>query len=148
MSVELGTIEGFYGRPWSWGERAETIAFLARYGYGFYMYAPKADPYLRRQWQEDHPAPIQERLQGLASLTKDLGVRFGVGLTPYELHNDFDEASRDALSRKITFFNAIGVQDLGILFDDMRGDIPDLAERQARIVGWISERFTGDRVIV
>ena len=148
MNVELGIIEGFYGRPWSWEEREETIAFLAPHGYRFYIYAPKADPYLRRRWQEDHPDEFQERLSTLASRTKEAGVRFGIGLTPYELHNRFDEAAREALDRKIAFFNSIGVQDLGILFDDMRGDLPDLAERQVRIVDWIVERFAGDRVIV
>ena len=51
MDVELGIIEGFYGKPWTWAEREETIAFLAPHGYGFYLYAPKADPYLRRHWR-------------------------------------------------------------------------------------------------
>ena len=56
MTPPLGIIEGFFGRPWSWPERAAAIRFLRPYGYGFYLYAPKADPYLRRRWQEPHPA--------------------------------------------------------------------------------------------
>src|SRR5690606_279775 len=55
MDVEFGLIEGFYGRPWSWEERAGTIETLAPHGYRFYLYAPKADPYLRKRWKEPHP---------------------------------------------------------------------------------------------
>ena len=55
MTPQLGLIEGFFGRPWSWSERAETIACLAPHGYRFYLYAPKSDSWLRRQWQALHP---------------------------------------------------------------------------------------------
>src|SRR5690606_30183511 len=36
MQIELGIIEGFYGRPWTAAEREETISFLAPHGYRFY----------------------------------------------------------------------------------------------------------------
>ncbi|MDR0786963.1 MAG: beta-N-acetylglucosaminidase domain-containing protein [Gemmatimonadota bacterium] len=147
MNVELGIIEGFYGRPWTTDERVDTISFLAPHGYRFYLYAPKADPFLRRRWREEHPEKLVGELTRLAASCEQNGVRFGVGLTPFELRQLDDEA-RDALSRKLELFTRLGVRDLGILFDDMRGDLPDLAETQSRIVGWISERFTGDRVIV
>ena len=62
---DLGIIEGFYGKPWSWEERAASVAFLAPRGFTFHLYAPKADPYLRRRWREPHPdgaaeAPFME----------------------------------------------------------------------------------------
>ena len=147
MEVELGIIEGFYGRPWSWDERAATVAFLAPHGYRFYLYAPKADPYLRRRWQEDHPTDVAGALARLAGRCAELGVRFGVGISPFEVR-DFGAAEREALGRKLAFFDAIGVQDLAILFDDMRGDVPDLADRQIEIVDWAAERTAADRVIV
>ncbi|MDQ3082261.1 MAG: protein O-GlcNAcase, partial [Gemmatimonadota bacterium] len=36
MRPELGIIEGFYGKPWTWESRKETVSFLAPYGYRFY----------------------------------------------------------------------------------------------------------------
>ena len=33
----------------------ETAAFLKPHGYGFYLYAPKFDLFLRERWAEDHP---------------------------------------------------------------------------------------------
>ena len=62
MTPELGVIEGFFGRPWSWAERRDAVAALAPHGYRFYLYAPKADPWLRRRWQEPHPEPELEEL--------------------------------------------------------------------------------------
>ena len=49
--VELGVIEGYYGKPWSWDARRDVVARLAPHGYGFFHYAPKSDPILRRRWQ-------------------------------------------------------------------------------------------------
>ncbi|MBA4158650.1 MAG: beta-N-acetylglucosaminidase domain-containing protein [Gemmatimonadetes bacterium] len=148
MNVELGIIEGFYGKPWSWEEREQTVAYLVPHGYRFYLYAPKGDPYLRRRWQEGHPASWARSLADLASRCRALGVRFGVGLSPYEIYLGFDQAARNALERKLSFFHELGVQDLAILFDDMRGDTPDLADRQVEIVHWVAERSSADRLLV
>jgi hyaluronoglucosaminidase len=149
MDVELGTIEGFYGRPWTWEERAETIAFLAPHGYRFYLYAPKADVYLRRRWKEPHPEAVAQNLAALAAHCRALDVRFGVGISPFEIFaEDFDDAAREALGRKLAFADELGVRDLAILFDDMRGDMPGLAERQAEIVDWAAGRTRAERVIV
>ena len=148
MTVELGLIEGYYGKPWTWAERADQAAFLAPHGYGFYMYAPKADPFLRRRWAEDHPAREAEALATFAAHCRKLGVRFGVGLSPFEIYRNFDGKAQDALAHKLAALDALGIQDLGILFDDMRGDLPDLAATQVRIVHWIAERTAATRVIV
>ncbi|MEX2583869.1 MAG: beta-N-acetylglucosaminidase domain-containing protein [Gemmatimonadota bacterium] len=148
MQVELGVIEGFYGKPWSWDERAETVSFLEPHGYRFYLYAPKADRYLRRQWQEPHPPEVARELRKLSDHCAGLEVRFGVGLTPYDVHANFDSAAREALSHKLTLLDELGIRDLGILFDDMRGDQPEVAERQVEIVEWAAERTSADRIIV
>jgi hyaluronoglucosaminidase len=146
--IELGIIEGFYGKPWSWEERAETVAYLAPHGYGFYLHAPKADPYLRRRWQEDHPADAADRLRALAGQCRAAGVRFGAGLSPYEIWLDFGPSARDALARKLAFFDDVGVQDLAVLFDDMRGDDPRLADLQIEIVEWAAARTGAGRIVV
>ena len=148
MPVELGIIEGFYGRPWSWADRAETVAFLAPQGYAFFLYAPKADAYLRRRWREPHPEHEAAALADLRSACRAHGVRFGVGLSPFELHADFDDTGRAALSAKLGMLDDLGVQDLAILFDDMRGDFADLAARQAEIVAFAADRTRASRLIV
>jgi hyaluronoglucosaminidase len=148
VSVELGIVEGYYGQPWSWRARQESVAHLAAHGFGFYIYAPKADAFLRKRWREDHPPQIADPMRRLAARCGELGVRFGVGLSPYELYLDFDDAARAFLTRKLAGFDALGVKQLAILFDDMRGDTPDLAQTQARIVHWIAEHSAAERFVV
>jgi hyaluronoglucosaminidase len=148
MTLELGTIEGFYGRPWSWEARATHVSALAPHGYRFYLYAPKADAFLRRRWAEPHPKNEVGHLAALAAHCRAEGVRFGVGLSPYELYLGFDEAAREALARKLHELDDIGIDDLAILFDDMRGDLPDLAGKQIEIVDFAAERSKAGRLIV
>lgn len=146
--VELGIIEGFYGRPWSWQAREATVSFLAPHGYRFYLYAPKGDAYLRRRWQEPHPPDAVAGLSALARHCRSQDVRFGIGLSPYEIYLDFGTAARTALERKLALLDETGIQDLAILFDDMRGDSPELAARQVEIVHWIRQRTGADRLLV
>jgi hypothetical protein len=148
MSVELGIIEGYYGKPWSWEERRDQVRFLAGHGYGFFLYAPKADLFLRERWREDHPADMANELRALTAVCREAGVRFGVGLSPFEIYRDFDASVQAALAHKLAFLDEIGVEYLGILFDDMRGDLPGLAETQVRIVHWMAERTRARRLIV
>ena len=146
-ATPLGIIEGYYGRPWSAADRLTTIADLAPLGFSFFIHAPKADPFLRRRWREDHPDSETRALAEFSDECAKLGVGFGVGLSPYEIYLGFDEAAKSALARKLAWLDGIGVTDLAILFDDMRGDLPDLAGRQADILHWIGERTAATRIV-
>ena len=148
MNIELGIIEGFYGRPWTWSDRAETMAFLAQHGYRFYLYAPKADPHLRRLWRDPHPDDTAGQLGKLAQQCHARGVRFGVGLSPSRIHLDFSTEAKELLARKLAFFDELGVDDVALLFDDMRGDLADLAQRQVDIVHWAAQRTKASRFIM
>lgn len=147
MIPELGVIEGFFGRPWGWEARAHAVRFLAPRGYRFFLYAPKADAFLRRRWQEPHPEAELEAIARLADQCRDAGVRFGIGLTPFELHLTPQGDWRGALRSKLDTFAGIGVDDLAILFDDMRGDVEGLAETQAEIVDFAASRGLASRLL-
>ena len=146
--IPLGLIEGYYGTPWAPQARHDTIAALAPHGYRFYIYAPKADEYLRRRWREPHPPGEMAMLAALSAHCRATGVRFGVGLSPYELYRAFDEAARAALAGKLSQLAELGLDTLAILFDDMRGDLPDLAQTQADILHWIGERLPGTALVM
>ncbi len=64
--------------------------------------------------------------------------RFGVGLSPYALFRNFDADAKSDLARKLRALDALGIESLAILFDDMRGDLPDLATLQVEILHWIA----------
>jgi hypothetical protein len=143
---ELGLIEGFFGRPWSWADRHEAVRFLRPHGYSFYLYAPKADSWLRRRWQEPHPEAELAELLAFRETCRACDVRFGIGLSPFELHLHPERGWQERLAAKLAALALLRPDDLAILFDDMRGDVPDLAERQAAIVHYAAERGIADRI--
>ena len=136
----LGVIEGFFGRPWGNGARLADAPFLRARGFEFYIYAPKADRYLRRQWREPIPPAQLTQLAALCAGYRQCGVKFGIGLTPFELHHDYSGAVREDLRTKVRQLNSIGIDILCVLFDDMHGAVPQLAQLQARamldVSGW------------
>lgn len=146
MTPPLGIIEGFFGRPWSWNERAAAVGFLRPHGYTFYLYAPKADPYLRRRWQEPHPAAELEKLAEFRDVCRAQDVRFGIGLSPFELHLHQGRGWQEVLAARLAQLAVLKPDDLALLFDDMRGDVPDLAERQAAIVHFAAGRGIAERI--
>lgn len=122
------------------------VAFMASSGFSFYIYAPKGDPFLRKRWLEPLPTDFLTNLSRLAGKLHDAGLELGVGLSPYEIYRSFDAESKTALEEKIQHFISCGVDHLAILFDDMRGDLPRLAERQVEILHWIQERSKFSRL--
>jgi hypothetical protein len=134
MIPELGIIEGYFGIPWVHAERKDVLGRLRSIGYSFYHYAPKADGFLRRRWRERHPDAAAAELAELASHCRSLGMRFGVGLSPYELYRDYSGAAKADFRAKLRALDDIGLDDLAILFDDTRGDVSDLSAKEAEIV--------------
>jgi hypothetical protein len=129
----LGLIEGFYGREWSWQARADYAPFLREHGYRFYLYAPKGDAVLRKRWRERWSAAQRDALEALRARYRGAGVAFGVGLTPFGAQSAYDAAARRALEDKIREFDALDLDVLALLFDDVPGVPPDLAARQLAI---------------
>lgn len=132
-SIRLGIIEGYFGRPWNWDERRRVVEALVPHGYKFYHYAPKADPYLRRRWMEPHPVEDASQIKSFAGFCRDLGVSFGIGLSPFEAFNDFNQTVRSAFISRVEDLVSLGILELGIFFDDMHVTLPDLAARQIEI---------------
>jgi hyaluronoglucosaminidase len=142
--MPTGVIEGFFGKPWDWLVRHSVIDFLGDFGYQFYIYAPKADPFLRRRWREPMPDETLLYLAEIRIRGAAIGVSVGVGLTPFEIYFNYDAAARNLLRSKVRQINETGAQLLCILFDDMRGDIDGLSSIQASVVSdicaWSSAR--------
>ncbi|WP_260596584.1 protein O-GlcNAcase [Sphingomonas endolithica] len=146
MTPELGLIEGRFGRIWSEAERSHVVATLATAGYAFYHYGPKADRSLRREWRLTHDADRTESLVRLSAECRAAGMRFGMAITPVGSTHPFDDATRADLRRRVADLDAIGVDDLAVLFDDLRGDMPDLAQRQADVVDFCAGLTSASRV--
>jgi hypothetical protein len=145
---ELGVVEGYFGRPWAHEDRKRVVSRLRDLGFSWFHYAPKADAFLRRRWREPIPRAAFAELADLSAHCRSLGVRFGVGLSPYELYRDFSGAAKADFLAKVRALDEIGILDLAILFDDTRGDVPGLAAREADIVHAALEISRAGRVVM
>jgi hyaluronoglucosaminidase len=135
--MKLGIVEGYFGSPWSWEARTLVMRYLAEYDYAHYTYAPKADLFLRRDWMKLYSKDGIEQLKDFSAACERSDVAFGIGLSPYEIYKSFDGVAKCALRDKIVQLEDVGLSELAIFFDDMSGDLPDLAERQVEIMTFV-----------
>ncbi len=143
----LGVIEGFYGESWPSAQRLAYADFLAQHQFQFYIYAPKSDSHLRKNWTQPWPQAEAKAMHYLSQRYQSRGLQFGLGLSPFELYQDFSAAARQQLHTKLKELNAYQPDILCLLFDDMRGDTPDLARRQIEICHFVAEHSDAQRLI-
>jgi len=144
----LGILEGFYGRAWSFETRQAYAGYLAAAGLNACLYCPKADPYLRRHWQQDWPDPQWQQLRQLSASYRQQGIQWGVGLSPFALYRQYGSRERAQLRRRIERLAQLEAPLLAILFDDMPGDLDALAQRQAEIVADVAAWLPAVRLMV
>ena len=132
-----GVIEGFYGPPWSWDERAEVMAWCHERGMTHYVYAPKSDPKHRDRWREPY-GPSE--LAGFSRLVGQKTLQVGFAVSP-GLTMDYRSAGdRASLSGKIEQVLDCGVGLVCVAFDDIPNR-PGLGEQHAEITGWLHDRL-------
>jgi len=114
-----GTIEGFYGSPWSQAERLDQLAFYGDIKANTYVYAPKDDPYHRDRWREEYPADKLAELRQLVDAATAHHVRFTFAVSPGTSICYSSAEDRQALTAKLQAMYDIGVRDFSIPLDDI-----------------------------
>ena len=149
MTFSYGVIEGLYDKDnhWSWASRDAYVDFCAQKCLDFYIYAPKNDPYLREQWAQPWPEHEMQKLHTLSANMRKRCVRFGVGLTPFNVRS-LDTKNRQQLKKKIASINQLKPDILCILFDDFTNEVDNLAQTQAEIAQFIAGQSTAEQFIV
>lgn len=137
---KIGVIEGFFGPEWSLEARKSYASFLANYGGGFYIYAPKKDALLRKRWRDKWESTYINSLSSLSAHFKNYKIDFGVGLSPFGLGEDLSLIDQKILEEKLSILNSIGVQKLGLFFDDMPSS-NRLALTQIKCVKFVQQFF-------
>src|SRR4051794_2633125 len=115
----VGTIEGFYGPPWTHDQRLAHLRFCAAAGFDTFVYAPKDDPFHRRRWREPYPAADLAQIAELADTADFLGLRFVAAVHPALDMRYADAAEHAALAAKATQLHGAGVREFALLFDDV-----------------------------
>jgi hyaluronoglucosaminidase len=117
-----GSIEGFYGQPWSHEERLDQLAFYGDVKANTYVYAPKDDPYHRDQWREPYPADLEAQLGELVQQAVDHHVRFTFAMSPGVSICYSDPADVAALLAKLEAMYHLGARSFSIALDDITYD--------------------------
>ncbi len=114
-----GTIEGFYGKPWTMADRTKHLDFLATVKANTYVYSPKDDPYARDRWREAYPAATLSALGTLVATARRSHVDFVYAVSPGPSVCFSDPADAQALERKFAALRSIGVHSFYVALDDI-----------------------------
>ncbi|MEO6943164.1 MAG: protein O-GlcNAcase [Lacisediminihabitans sp.] len=148
-----GIVEGFYGTPWTHGQRLDMIEFIAARGMNTFVYSPKDDPLVRRDWRVPYTGIELARLSELADACARHGVEFVYCLSPGLSIEYSSRDDCDALCAKFESIFRLGIRFFGLLFDDIPSELqhsadrerfPDLVSAHAHVTGDV---FTALRAI-
>lgn len=114
-----GTIEGFYGAPWSMEARKKHLNFLASVKANTYVYSPKDDPYARDHWRDAYPKSVLNDLGKLVSVAKANHINFVYAISPGPSICFSDPTDLKALERKFDVLRSIGVHSFYVALDDI-----------------------------
>lgn len=134
-----GSIEGFYGRPWSHEHRLRQLDFYGRNKMNVYIYGPKDDPYHRAHWREPYPADEAARIKELNERAQQRGVHFYWAIHP-GMDIQWTEADRRHLVEKLEKMYALGIRSFAVFFDDIWGEGAK-GENQAALLNYVDDVF-------
>jgi hyaluronoglucosaminidase len=136
----LGIVEGFFGPQWPEEDRNGYAEFLARAGADFYIYAPKQDSHLRKKWREKWEENYIHKLRTYSHIFNCHNIKFGVGFSPFGLGTTLTELDRLYLAEKLIILNDLGIDILGLFFDDMPVT-ENLAQTQIETLEIVQKNF-------
>ena len=134
-----GTVEGFYGTPWSHEARKSQLEFYGRNKMNVYIYGPKDDPWHRDKWREPYPEVEANRIAELVEVAKKNSVNFYWAIHP-GVDIKWNDEDRDHLMAKLEVMYQLGVRSFAVFFDDIWGEGAK-ADKQAALLNYIDDNF-------
>jgi hyaluronoglucosaminidase len=138
-------MEIFYGAEWSMIDRASYARFLRQVGFKYYLYGPKADESLRKNWTRRFSSEELLKFRRIRDMFTQEGLKFGMVLSPHGMDRGMDLSHARSLQAKIAALDEIGLDYLGLFFDDMKS-APDLAYRQLEIARLV-QNLTSAKIV-
>ena len=137
-----GTVEGFYGQPWSFEARKSQFRFYGKWKLNAYIYGPKDDPFhgFSKRWREPYPPAEAKRLAELVKVAHQNKVNFVWAVHPgRDIHWNTD-ADIKACVKKFEHMYALGVRSFAVFFDDIGGE-GARAEKQVELLNYVNRNF-------
>ena len=126
-----GVIEGFYGRPWTHAQRLRLIDFLADRGMNTFVYSPKDDPLVRKEWREPYDGAALDRITELVERCRVREMHFQWAISPGLSIRYSDAADIAALEAKMNGIAGLGISQLGLYLDDIPTELQHPQDREA-----------------
>ncbi|HVL53470.1 MAG TPA: beta-N-acetylglucosaminidase domain-containing protein [Candidatus Limnocylindrales bacterium] len=149
-----GIIEGFYGRLWTWDERARVATESAAMGYTVYAWAPKEDRLQNAAWRTRYPPDERRRIAAFVERCHRDGLTVWLGLRPVGI-SYADDTDVERLEAKLGDHLDLGADGIVLLADDIpdsldaasAGRFGSLAEAHAWLVERALEAVSGSRLV-
>ncbi|MEO6682161.1 MAG: beta-N-acetylglucosaminidase domain-containing protein, partial [Ginsengibacter sp.] len=138
--IHRGTVEGFYGEPWSFEDRLEQISFYGKLKLNTYIYGPKDDQYHSSpNWRLPYPEEEANKIQTLVKTANNNYVDFVWAIHP-GLDIQWTLADSQAVIKKFEMMYDLGVRNFAVFFDDITGAGTD-ARKQSGLLNHIQKSF-------
>lgn len=134
MKTTLGIIEGFYGRLYEKEQRDELMSFISDKGYSYYIYAPKNDKSLRREWEKPFDSAKTELLVHMSEMCTKLNLDFGVGISPLQITKEKDRLLNVLIDKIDWLLENTNTKIIAILFDDISLYTNEEGKKQNEII--------------
>jgi hyaluronoglucosaminidase len=138
--TSIGIVEGFFGPTWSHESRLNFADFLQTYDGNFYIYAPKRDAHLRKEWREPWDQNFRLQMIELRDAYHNKKLKFGVALSPFGLGSKVSAEDWRLLAQKFQELSDMQLDYLGLFFDDMPST-DDLLKVQKEVVNLALKYF-------
>ena len=135
-----GTVEGFYGDPWSHADRIEQLRFYGRMKLNTYIYGPKDDPYHSSpNWRKPYPEKEAAQIRELTQEAAANKVNFVWAIHPGQ---DIQWTKEDRMNvlNKFEKMYELGVRSFAVFFDDISGEGAK-ADKQADLLNFLQKEF-------
>lgn len=138
--LHRGTVEGFYGQPWSHRDRISQLNFYGAHKLNTYIYGPKDDPFHScPNWRKPYPAEEAQQISELAEVAKTNKVDFVWAIHPGQ-DIKWNEEDRGLLLNKFQMMYDLGVRSFAVFFDDISGEGTD-PNKQAELLNYLHDNF-------
>lgn len=151
-----GVIEGFYGVPWTHAQRLDMIDEISALGMNTFVYAPKDDPFLRRDWRLPYDDAALGLVAELVTRCRDRGITLMFALSPGLSMRYSDADDLAMLQAKYAQVAGLGVAAFALLLDDIPAELqhpgdlatyPTLVAAQIELIGRLHAVLPGSLTV-
>jgi len=137
-----GTVEGFYGQPWSFEARKSQFRFYGDWKMNTYIYGPKDDPYhgFSTRWRDPYPEAEARQLAELVRVAHENKVKFVWAVHPGRDISWKSDRDMKACVAKFEQMYALGVRAFAVFFDDISGE-GSRAGKQVELLNYVNRTF-------